>query len=262
MCLLGLMADAEAWSEFSDRWRAARDTRPKIASMHMVEAARLGGQFYGWSPEERDAKVRRMLSVLNDTATIGFFALIDAYAWTHSVTPLTSTAKTRAGQLLRYQADPYFLGFASILFAIARHLKLSRHQERVEIIFDDSRISGTRARQFYPAILELMDADERARMPAEPLFRADDEFMPLQAADMLAWPLRRAAEGGSSDFGWIHEELTNIGWSVLSPVFGVHDIGKMILKSVSEPIPQDLHERMNRALGLSDKTPNGPLLTP
>ena len=47
-------------------------------------------------------------------------------------------------------------------------------------------------------------------MPVEPLFRDDKEFLPLQAADLLAWVSRRDAVGDPHSFGWLWQELTDV----------------------------------------------------
>ncbi len=61
-------------------------------------------------------------------------------------------------------------------------------------------------------------------MPVEPVFKSDDEFLPLQAADMLAWTFRRYAMAGPTfedpddrHFLWLaKEELEKVEMSAWS----------------------------------------------
>jgi len=48
-------------------------------------------------------------------------------------------------------------------------------------------------------------------MPIDPLFRTDDEFLPLQAADLFAWLLRNGFDNPENrPFPWIVKELSNV----------------------------------------------------
>ena len=64
-----------------------------------------------------------------------------------------------------------------------------------------------------------MEPRDKAIMPIEPEFRDDREFLPLQAADMLAWLWRRAAEYGPNSFDWVARELNVVEMSPQSAVF-------------------------------------------
>lgn len=253
MCLLGLMADSAAWAEFSDRWRAALDEPPAIKAMHMVEAIALKDAFRRWAPDDRDAKIRRMISALNQTPTIGLFSLFDQDAWWRMQLPLRNNkVRSRRDKLNRVGRDPYFLGFSSMIVALAVYLQASGQKERVELIFDENRVSGYRAREWYPALRELLTPEEQAIMPIDVLFRSDDEFVPLQAADLLASPLRRTLEQEPATYGWVHEQLTNVSWIAASPTYDIHRIGQMLVDSVKSPIDAEMRERLDRALGLEE----------
>ena len=60
------------------------------------------------------------------------------------------------------------------------------------------------------AAAEAIEPDARAILPVEPMFKSDDDFLPLQAADMLAWLFRRAWSQpvtSAFEYGWIATEL-------------------------------------------------------
>jgi hypothetical protein len=65
------------------------------------------------------------------------------------------------------------------------------------VVFDEHAIFGERARRWYPLVRSYMahqDPADDAVLPKEPTFSSDQEALPLQAADMLAWILRRSFE--------------------------------------------------------------------
>jgi hypothetical protein len=75
-------------------------------------------------------------------------------------------------------------------------------------------------------------------LPSDILFRDDRNFLPLQAADMLAWLLRKALNGERSEWEWIAEELTpDIPMAEHSSIFSA-DRMKGIL-NLSQEIPLD-----------------------
>jgi hypothetical protein len=81
------------------------------------------------------------------------------------------------------------------------------------MIFDENMIFGPRARVWYPVLRELVRIKEPelfSILPVDPLFRSDDEFKPLQAADLFAWCAREQAEGNDACFLWLIDEMPNV----------------------------------------------------
>jgi hypothetical protein len=123
-------------------------------------------------------------------------------------------------------------------------------RERFEIIFDQDVIFGPRARHWYPFMRRLMEIkypDEGASlMPVDPMFRTDDEFMPLQAADLFAWCARDSLDNVEShQFAWLFEQMPNVKGTVYSQYYdlarmqAVKDESYRIVANPSE-MPQEL----------------------
>ena len=189
----------------------------------MSGAASLNGQFRGFSSDARDQKLRAFARIIRKYAIFGIHCVVD----------LDGFADTIAGQGKPF-SDPYFWPFHIMIMSVCMDLVERSHRETVDIIFDEHSIFGPRAKPWYPVIRALMNAPEEvAVMPAEPRFRTDEEALPLQGADMLAWLLRRSftdnwetveewQETGllgpstisEKDFSWlVEEELGNVGMS-------------------------------------------------
>jgi hypothetical protein len=202
--MAGLIADSESWIEFSDEWRVCLDQPPAIKVFKMRDAAGLSGAFYKWTKEDRDNRLRQLARIINRYAVIT----------THSVIDLDAFEEVWKKQRWSPQNDVYFWPFHNTIMAACFALWDRGIREKFEIIFDENVIFGPRARVWYPVIREGMRIREPEAftiMPVDPLFRSDDEFLPIQAADLFAWCIRRATDqGGDAGFEWLLDEMKDV----------------------------------------------------
>ncbi|HEV8241413.1 MAG TPA: DUF3800 domain-containing protein [Thermoanaerobaculia bacterium] len=185
--MAGWIAAAEKWAQFSDEWGACLRSSPQIRYFKMREAAALSGEFWGLSEPSRDSKLRQLARIVARHALTAISCAMD----------IDALPDTFARFGAPY-SDPYFWPFQITIKAICEDLAERGIQEPVEIIFDEQCISGPKAKLWYPLIRAAAlhdDPDDPAAaiMPVEPLFRSDQDAPPLQAADMLAWLLRRSS---------------------------------------------------------------------
>jgi hypothetical protein len=210
--LAGLLADAEAWADFSNEWRACLDQPPKVQIFKMKHAAGLSGHFYGWQEAARDKKLKALARVINGHAQIS----------THSMIDLDAFAQTWAKRP-KPQRDPYFYPFHNTILAAGWTLWDIGWRERFEIIFDEQLIFGPRAKHWYPfykRMVEIKEPDMATILPVEPKFKSDDEFLPLQAADMFAWCMRNATDNQDPEsFAWLLNELKNVKATMYSQYY-------------------------------------------
>jgi hypothetical protein len=61
----------------------------------------------------------------------------------------------------------------------------------VDYIFDESGDSGMEAQMWYPAMKATAHPEVASLMGSTPEFRKDEDMLPLQAADLVAWHKRR-----------------------------------------------------------------------
>ncbi len=87
-------------------------------------------------------------------------------------------------------------------------------RERFEIIFDEQVIFGPRAKLWYPfykRMLEVHQPEVATILPIDPMFKSDDDFLPLQAADLFAWCMRDATDKqDEGPFAWLLDEFKNV----------------------------------------------------
>ena len=205
--LAALAGHSESWMEFSDEWRACLAEQPTIRSLKMREAASCSGQFRGMNEEQRNAKLRALAKIINRHARLVTCSVID----------LDAHAKTWA-RGIKPQRDPYFYPFHNSIAAICFSLWDKGWRERFEIVFDEDVIFGPRAKLWYPvikAILKHREPEAATILPIDPLFRSDDEFLPIQAADLFAWVIRKKHDDPAFDaFDWLfNEELMAVEMS-------------------------------------------------
>lgn len=89
----------------------------------------------------------------------------------------------------------YFPCFVGVLYALAETLSEEGLSGPVDLIFDMQGNVGTSAALWYTS-LKLRDPNLAVVLGGPPIFRDDKQVLPLQAADMLAWHVRRLSEPG------------------------------------------------------------------
>jgi hypothetical protein len=209
----------------------------------MREASGLHGCFTNWSRVDRDEKLKRLARAINT----GQFRAI------YSVTDLEGFALTYAVHNTKPLNDPYFWPFHTTIMAVCFDLLDFDQTEPFEIIFDEQVIFGPPAKLWYPIVKSCMDAEEQAIMPVEPVFRNDLDFLPLQAADLLAWLFRRAWSGysGANSFGWMaHELSSNTPMSPHSQIFTKERMARVIAQSYKIKVfPEAVINKYREILG-------------
>jgi Protein of unknown function (DUF3800) len=204
--LVGLGADSEAWERFSLEWRACLDAPPRVRLLKMRDAAGLGGEFNRWSEDMRDDKLRALARVINRHVKFVIWTVIDLQAhakvWAHKPKP---------------HGEVYFWPFHTVTMGVCFDLWERGWREPFEIVFDEQVIFGPRAKAWYLVVKEvvrLKEPDSHGIMPIEPVFRTDDDELPIQAADMYAWCIRRNTDQPDDQvFTWLLDELRNVSQS-------------------------------------------------
>lgn len=209
MVLAGVVASAYSWAEFSKEWKACLNAHPTIPKLKMSEAAALSGAFGRFSESARDEKLRNLAQVIN--RHVSFMA--------SSVIRMEAAELHITGGVKPFR-DPYFLPFHTLIMGICLDLWDHGIRERFEIVFDEHVIFGPRAHRWYPLMKEIIKYKEPEAaqiLPGDPMFRTDDEFMPLQAADLFAWCIRRNTDNPEElAFEWLLDEIPNVKSSTYS----------------------------------------------
>lgn len=173
---------ANAWMSFADEWDdRCKNYEPKINFFHAIEAEAGEGEFTGVRREFRNLKVRELAEITKKWAPGSI------YCWLNKA---DYDARYR-GMVPSEYDDPYLVLFYWIINLMAAanvHFKIERP---VDFIFDEKKGHEKRALNWYFGVEKLASGSMRQLLGNTPIFRTDQEVIPLQSADMLAWNLRR-----------------------------------------------------------------------
>jgi hypothetical protein len=210
MSMCGLLGEAEVFAALSDEWsKALEGPYPpgRIEYFKIDEAVTLDGQFRHWSDEHRDQKVSQLAKLIDRGDILKIGARIDLHAFSKMSEQWNKEVIVRATPGQKYHAmdEPYlqlflFIFTTAVTEAVARGAKAP-----IDIVFDHQDQFRPTITSFYPDMRTLWEVvpNRLAVMPYHPMFRDDRDFLPLQAADMLAGELRLQAEGYPDNPDWI-----------------------------------------------------------
>jgi len=192
--LAGFMSTAEQWEMFSDKWEVLSNEPPQTPDFKMVKAYRKGGpDSYRWkSVEERDEKIVRFTDII--TAHAGYRLQMHM--------PWPDYLSIVKGQVPENIDSPYFLLFHNIIVCSANFMDLMQLDGTVDFIFDyqgkfgenalgEDENGDARAVNWHRIIRSLVPDRVKSRMGSTPIFRHDKDVLPLKAADLYAWQIRR-----------------------------------------------------------------------
>jgi hypothetical protein len=202
------MGVAEKWTAFSKAWRDCLIASPPIRYLKMAEAAKCKGEFRHFDPDERNAKLRRLVEIIKRfPPQKAFHVTFDLQALKQHTPPYVP----------KPMSNPYFIGCFAILGVVGNEVVDSRVEGELELIFDEQLIFWPRVKMWYPLIKAAMQGQRSydfdrlfAVLPPEPLSRDDKKCVPLQIADMLVWLCRMGYSGERHEFEWIAEELAPV----------------------------------------------------
>ena len=202
--LAGLGGRSEQWAVFSEEWRACLAEKPSLTRLKMSQAAGRSGEFYRWTGEMRDEKLRQLVRIINRHAQLLTYSVID----------LAAHADTWGARLSKPMNEAYFHPYYCTIMATCFSLWDAGWREPFEIVFDDQVVFGLRARAWYPIVRAVVESREPGAamiLPIDPVFRSDDACLPLQAADLFAWCIRKSTDDPTYDkFHWLLAELSSV----------------------------------------------------
>jgi hypothetical protein len=195
----GHIAPAENWALFSKEWEdlLPLGTRAKNGNFHfhMVEMA---------SQSARMERVPRFYQVIEKYVTLSISCRLNSDDFVRAQERMKIVAARMNWHINcgRWNNPYYFLVRALIdKFHKVRHEKIDRIilvDEKVDFIFDKQSEEAF-IREAWSLWVEYRDEAIRNRYGVAPRFEDDQEFLPLQAADLWAWWVRHWYEEDAVD---------------------------------------------------------------
>lgn len=181
--LAGFVACPEQWKRFSTKWQKICNRDPKTPDFKMEKANRLldhDGKPI-WTRKQRDRRIRDLVRLSKRTAQ---FRVESLMAW-------PNYEKVVRGRVPPKLESPFFLCFFNVILSVASFMDKAKIPGVVDWIFDDQGRTGRQANKWYDHVRANVAPEVRARMGAKPVFRHDKDVLPLKAADIYAWQIRR-----------------------------------------------------------------------
>jgi Protein of unknown function (DUF3800) len=186
--MAGYLGPVSAWEAFTSEWQAALDHPKAIEYFKMSEAWMRRGQFDGWDPSIRDARLKMLPPIINRHAAAAFMFVVTTEAWKrHFVGRLTE----------RYHDRPYFFAFHGVMSGVVKYLNEKGIKEKIDFVFDEE--GGESSRLMLEGFDEFVSCAPdhlKEYIGSKPVYRNEKEVLPLQAADILAWHVRRSYADG------------------------------------------------------------------
>lgn len=197
--LAGFVNNAESWISFSKAWDKELRSEPSIEYFKMSEAQNRQGQFYGWSEEMRDLKVKKLAGIIKNHSGLSIQCSVSRKKYNDIVRPVAPHGLGNA----------YFSCFYGLIFSTARAQdELGIKNIPIDFIFDEQGDMGDEAVMFYRYMKEHQQPSINSVLGSSPIFRDDKKIVPLQAADMLVWLVRREFQSPDNTGSITAQELT------------------------------------------------------
>jgi hypothetical protein len=193
--LAGYLMEEPRWEDFAERWDAQLRRPHAVDYCRMSDAEAGEGPFEGIDRIHRNRKVMDLAQVLYECNPTSIYCVM---RWEDYIAHIKGQVDPRLD-------NPYAVLFFKVL---AMHSELQKRLNKgipqeikdqhgiaikpVDFIFDDQGPAGLKCLQWYSALRDRVQGPDRIVISNTPQFKDDRELTPLQAADMLAWHVRRA----------------------------------------------------------------------
>lgn len=175
-------------SRFSADWAAALERPPRVPSFKMKDAHARNGAFKGFTVADRDAKVAGLAEVLRNhaLATISVTVRHEDYA------------KVFEDRMMRWMDRPYQLLFHLVISRTYALLKKLGIDGKAGFVFDRQLEHEAALRASFASLKPGLGPEIASWLDGDPRHADDLDELPLQAADMVAWHVRRSWRDGGA----------------------------------------------------------------
>ena len=196
LVLAGFLAEAEKWAAFSTEWQALLNEL-NLPRFKMTRLKR-------FQPDKADEYAERFYRIVERYVVQGISSVIE-------IDELESlVAEYKKPSIYK---NPYIMAFWGIVDGIAKKNEFLAVSGPVNFIFDNQDDIKKPIRNVWDEYLTDAPPEVRKFFGSDPRFESDDEFLPLQGADLEAWWFRKGwhREGGIKDlmpitFAWEPEK--------------------------------------------------------
>jgi hypothetical protein len=187
--IAGFISTAERWQAFADAWIAAGLAR----DIKMAKAMR------------RASKGKRNIcNIVTSLVASHVMGRIEC------AVDLQDYRRYAKGKVPKECDSPYFWGFHGAVARICRTAMALDYSGGLDLFFDVSK-PGEQGERWYDLARMLMPHEYRVMLPASICWKADQDFLPLKSADLLAGLARRDHNGDVSGLEPVISRVNAIG---------------------------------------------------
>ncbi len=179
--LAGYAGPVQKFERLTDDWQATMREEPALAYLKGKEANALVGNFKGWTPEQRDAKLEKLIASIRKHDLIALSVAVNYRDFNRTLREPKGVLK-----------NPFGVAFAHMAGWLMHSAHVKPEREEIEMIFDhgvlarEKEIEDAYQGMKWAILKEAMDL-----LVGRPRFEDDKRHLPLQAADLFAWNVRR-----------------------------------------------------------------------
>ncbi len=180
--LAGYVSTEDRWTQFCEEWVSVLNSGPKpLAYFKMVEANSKKGEFLAWKDVDRDSKLIELSEIIQRYALFDIRCVLrwKDYEEVQKCYP-------------QYQVSPYELLFHQVMIRATLHLHRLHSNDLIKFYFDDQNKIGDQVLNGYSRQMSTLPEMLLRYVAGPPNFKDEKRIMPLQAADLLAWQVRRS----------------------------------------------------------------------
>jgi hypothetical protein len=208
---------------------------PRIEYFKMSEANALDGQFDGWTRDDKDAKVERFSHI----AAKYPLAVIDVSIKHTDFAELIAGIDLPARGLSTDK--PYPILANQLMVTLGDYQRRTNASDKIDLFFDRQLGYEEELHLWWPLFEQLQEEETKTNfaryISGPPAFKNEEEFLPLQAADMYVWHKRRHLESSGNIFNPrppILRRLCDAKWCLSLP------IGRDVLSQVRATLLKQL----------------------
>jgi hypothetical protein len=241
--LAGFVARLRQWQVYSREWERILNVAPKVPFLSTNEAFQQRGCFAGWSKGAVEDRLLKLVQVIQNRVDGGVIFTLDHDGYKAVMAKVDELTLTPERRKVRMLKNPFYVGFhVVVLTMLAKHQAIQT-QERLEILFDEGIDRHNRLENGYRDLVRGIARQHPSHINLlvnkEAEFRDEKMFLPLQAADLLAWNIRR--ERYEKSRGRKHNWCV---WSALKTAipykkyhYGPRDIAELMANAANVPAP-------------------------
>lgn len=167
--MAGVASAPNQWVDFANEWQLELDSHPPIRAFKM-------------SKFKNSSRLSNFADIFHKHVWFGFAVSVKHDEYENII----------KGRFDNWMDDPYMFLFDSIMNEIDRYTENGGYHGPIDFIFDEQLEKEAPLNATWAAHLARMPPEKAARFESRPTFAKDERALPLQAADMLAWHVRRA----------------------------------------------------------------------